>query len=618
MLQRLRYFALVAEEGSLKRGAAKLRLAQPALSRQLKSLEGEVGATLFERDHRGVQLTAAGAALLDGVRDVMSRLSQGVRRTQQAHQGSLGRVRVGLSRVAVDSSRIGSALVAVREQYPEVKLVVTEIAPFAEAVALRGGDLDVVIGFAADDNRRVTSLLLYDDAIDSVLIARSHGHARKDTLHPDDLRDIPLLVVRNAIERLPNFFADLRNLGVSWEEVDSIDTVFGMVVAGLGWAAVPGSLRNAPPHGTAVIPLVGLKSALPMMLRWRSSESSALIGNFVDLISRRLSGSEARARKPARRATPPRLRALPHGLNTDLRLVQLRSFVAALDEHSLTEAAERLGLTQSGISRQIRALESALGCVLLQRDSHGIIATSAGEIFRDEATAILELVDAAISRSQRAARGHEDSCIIGSLPPELTSGIVLRSLRVLAERHPSIEIELREMTTTTQIAALQSGVIDIGVAGSQPTTLEDPSIESVRLVDDPIECILVPQSHPLASRAWVRAPDLAEYPFVFCSRPFSPRLYDLVTQSFAQLGLASTPTGAADGIRALWRLTADMGGWTPGTRSSHSAPPAGLVSIPVEGLSIPWGIRLLWRRDRINPPAREVLDVLRETRSPAA
>src|SRR5688500_12531214 len=147
-LQRLAQFAVVAEEGSIIGAAARLRIAQPALSRQIRSFEDHVGVPLLVRERRGVRLTPAGEALVAGERDIFARLEQLVRRTQEAQSGVSGSIRLGFARMAIDSRRVTRAIALVRERLPGIRLSVAEVNSPDQARALRSREQDVTIGLA--------------------------------------------------------------------------------------------------------------------------------------------------------------------------------------------------------------------------------------------------------------------------------------------------------------------------------------------------------------------------------------------------------------------------------------------------------------------------------------
>ena len=94
-LRRLRYFVAVAEESSFRRAGKRLKIAQPALSSQVKQLEKELGVQLFDRTGRGVQLTEAGQFLLEEARRLLGQVGQTVYMTRRVGHGKVGRLTIG-------------------------------------------------------------------------------------------------------------------------------------------------------------------------------------------------------------------------------------------------------------------------------------------------------------------------------------------------------------------------------------------------------------------------------------------------------------------------------------------------------------------------------------------
>jgi len=298
-----------------------------------------------------------------------------------------------------------------------------------------------------------------------------------------------------------------------------------------------------------------------------------------------------------------------------VELGQMRSFVVTAEEGSLSRAAPRLGLTQSGLSRQMRALERAFGFPLLVRVANGVAPTEAGDVFHVEAVEMLALTDDVLARTRRVERGIAGGCRIGAIPSELTRDLLTGVLQHARDHLPTIAVEIKEILTPLQIPALRQGEIDVGLAGAYPGLVDDPAIASVRLTEDAVECALVAASHPLASRSWLTPADLATEPFLFIARPVYPKLYDTILQAFAEIGLKPQMNSSYNSVRAIWRLAAESAGWTVGTRSLRANPVPGLVAVPIEGLHVPSGVALLWRRDEVDPSIRAVLDAFRGTGS---
>src|SRR5439155_4211296 len=187
---------------------------------------------------------------------------------------------------------------------------------------------------------------------------------------------------------------------------------YSRVAAGRGWTLATAILKAKPLTGTVVVPVRGMSVPIAMTMRWRKRDASALISNVAPLLRRASTEGNGRrtpARRQTTRAEPPR--SVPLGL----QLRHLRALILVAERRSVSRAAEDLGLTQSGVSRQIRALERELGFPLLQRDSRGVVPTAAGEVLRREAQAALVLVDEAIAQTRLSVRGVAGRCRIASV-----------------------------------------------------------------------------------------------------------------------------------------------------------------------------------------------------------
>ncbi|MEU4343787.1 LysR family transcriptional regulator [Nocardia sp. NPDC023852] len=145
-MRQLRYFVTVAEEANFTRAAARLHLAQPGLSAQIRQLERELGQPLFDRGGRTVTLTEVGTAVLPHARaalDATERITQ----TVDEFTGLLrGQVRVGLiSGAATDEFDVAAVLADFHDDHPQVGITLTEDTSERMLVALARGELDVAL-----------------------------------------------------------------------------------------------------------------------------------------------------------------------------------------------------------------------------------------------------------------------------------------------------------------------------------------------------------------------------------------------------------------------------------------------------------------------------------------
>lgn len=143
----------------------------------------------------------------------------------------------------------------------------------------------------------------------------------------------------------------------------------------------------------------------------------------------------------------------------DLR--QIRYFIAVAEARSFTRAAERLHIAQPPLSRQIQLLEHELGVQLLLRDSRPLQLTEAGRVFYEQSLQVIQKVEQMTQSTLQVAHGHGRRLSIGFVASTLYGELPMLTQR-LRQAHPDVDIQLVELTTMQQAAALKTGRIDIG------------------------------------------------------------------------------------------------------------------------------------------------------------
>src|SRR5215213_1178162 len=128
MLAQLRSFQVVIEEGSLNRAAGRLRISQPALSRQMQALEAEVGGRLLERTTAGVSPTDAGHALAASIRPVLTDYEAAMAEARRLARGQREHLRIGYL-VSVAQTYLNPALTSLRQTHPNVKVKLLDLSP---------------------------------------------------------------------------------------------------------------------------------------------------------------------------------------------------------------------------------------------------------------------------------------------------------------------------------------------------------------------------------------------------------------------------------------------------------------------------------------------------------
>ncbi|MDQ7909999.1 LysR family transcriptional regulator [Phytohabitans sp. ZYX-F-186] len=193
-----------------------------------------------------------------------------------------------------------------------------------------------------------------------------------------------------------------------------------------------------------------------------------------------------------------------------MELRQLEYFVAVAEEANFTRAAERVRISQSGVSAQIRELERELGATLIDRSTRTATLTDAGRVALEHARAAL-----ACAGAVRQAVGEVTGLIRGRLTVGMVTGCTITlffdALAAFHRAHPGVEITLLEGNSVRLLDDVRSGAVDlalVGTADPTPAGLNTLTIISERLV------ALVPPEHPLAKQATVSIADIADHRLV--------------------------------------------------------------------------------------------------------
>lgn len=204
-----------------------------------------------------------------------------------------------------------------------------------------------------------------------------------------------------------------------------------------------------------------------------------------------------------------------------MELKHLRAFVALAEELHFGRAAQRLCIVQPALSMQIKALEAELDVQLFERDRHKVALSTTGRLFLPEARATLHQAGRAEQTARLSARGEIGTlriAFVSSVLPKLLPALI----RAMHARYPLITLELKDMTTPDQIAALHDNQLDFGlirlpVSGSGL---------DIRVVLEESFVVALPGDHALATRPVIRPADLRGFPAFVLARRYAPGFHD--------------------------------------------------------------------------------------------
>jgi DNA-binding transcriptional LysR family regulator len=291
-LRHLRYFLAVGEEQHYGRAAGRLRVAQPALSRQIQDLEEEVGFKLFERLPRGVKLSAAGQLFLADARRILQEINEATARAARVARGQSGTLRVGFTESASWRGVVPESFRRFREMQPDAELQLQPEPSLVQLEAIRSGRLDAGFVFnmpkadAELDGRPVAS-----ERID-LAVPTSHPLTKLKQVRLRDLtsasfvwfprREAPALYDRMMREC---FRGGLKSPIIVQEGKDEA-TILSLVATGLGVGWVLGTARWRRPKSVVILSVVDMDLPQELSLAWRKDNKSPLLARFVADVQR--------------------------------------------------------------------------------------------------------------------------------------------------------------------------------------------------------------------------------------------------------------------------------------------------------------------------------------------
>ncbi|WP_370181420.1 LysR family transcriptional regulator [Rhodococcus wratislaviensis] len=281
-------FLAVAEELHFGRAAQRLHSAQPPLSRTIRQLEKQLGATLFERNTRNVRLTPAGEALLGPAREILDACRLAEIAVAAAGRGQVGRVRIGFAGVS-SHLLIGRWAKLVRHTHPGIEFVLDSSAFASEALnKLLDGTLDIgLVRWIFTPPGIASRVILNEDFV--VAVPTDHALAGRDSVRIEELATEPWVTLpadpgsalRDSLQRAAH------DAGFTPRIVQSAPdsmALMALVSAEVGCALTVSSVaENVNNPDVVFLPLAGGPSTLQLRIAWRADDHSAALREVLRL-----------------------------------------------------------------------------------------------------------------------------------------------------------------------------------------------------------------------------------------------------------------------------------------------------------------------------------------------
>jgi DNA-binding transcriptional LysR family regulator len=290
-LRHLRYFVAVADELNFRRAAERLHVTRPALSKQIKDLETQMGVRLLDRDTVRASLTDAGSVFLAEARAILADVERAVGLAREAQDGRRGQLRIG-SVGQIASGFLPEVLKAFRDEFPGVEISFVEMTPVEQLAGLAKGEIH--IGFAygrgADQVPGISSLLLVTSVF-GVSVSKLHPLASRPSIRLAEVRNGTFLSLGD--ESTSSHRRDICRIfeeeGVkprAVRQIHGFESLLTMISADQGISMLPEVLDLKKSRGIVTVPLL-LEKAQPdftMWAVWKTDDPSLLVRNFVRIL----------------------------------------------------------------------------------------------------------------------------------------------------------------------------------------------------------------------------------------------------------------------------------------------------------------------------------------------
>lgn len=289
-LRRLRYFLTVAEELHFGRAAQRLHLAQPPLTRQISTLERELGFRLFERNSRTVALTAQGVAFVPYARAVLEQVERARLMADQLASGMAGQLTLGYASSIALSDVFSQSIQAFAQRYPHVQLTLVEGASSSQWAQIVEGRIDIGISRMQPPDGQADLQVLSLGAEPLVVALPSDDTLAHQAQVPlAQLGERPLILfpqgygsgLNEIIEQLYRRHDLALRRGPSGRQITSI---IALVAAGQGVALVPHCTQTLARSGVTYRPLIATQATAPLLVLTRQHGRGPLVEAFMRVL----------------------------------------------------------------------------------------------------------------------------------------------------------------------------------------------------------------------------------------------------------------------------------------------------------------------------------------------
>jgi len=285
-------------------------------------------------------------------------------------------------------------------------------------------------------------------------------------------------------------------------------------------------------------------------------------------------------------------------------------FAVVAEEQHFQRAADRLGVTQSALSRRIQLLEHELGVKLFERSARGVKLSPAGESFYDDVCKIRSDLARATNRARGAMRGELGRVNFAINPSASYSPLVIRLLQIFRKQNSLIELNMEMSYSEEQVVRLEAGTIDVGLLYQFrfAPNLTYTDVSSDRLL------LILSKDEPLALKPALSVEDLETLDFVWPRRSHSPRVSDWMIAACNRAGFSPRISMEVDTVESVMNIVAIGVGAGFAMEFQVDRLPPSVIAREVDWLTLEAPLCLAWRSDNDSPVLPRFAEALEQAR----
>lgn len=293
-------------------------------------------------------------------------------------------------------------------------------------------------------------------------------------------------------------------------------------------------------------------------------------------------------------------------MSNQIEFRHLRYFLAVAEDLHFRKAADKLFISQPGLSKQIKQLEDDLGVKLFERHNRKVELTNTGKYLKDSVSKNLKNLDSILDHAKLLEEGVEGSLklgYVGSAIQEVIPKLLLR----FSKSKPNVVFSLNEMDNNRQVKALLEHDIDLGFVR---TNRVPKGLEISPVFEDTFSLVL-PKSHKLNESNFKDLSQLEDEPFILFDTSYSESYHEVVMQIFDDFGFVPQISHYTVNAGSIFRLVENNMGVSIVPTTLKLGYDMDIKFIELKNISQRTILRAVWNKDNTNPSLKSILEIMK-------